>query len=70
MLYKANLPLQFWAEACSVAVYLYNHGPTVAIEDQTPFECLFGTKPDVSNLTVFGNVSYVHVPGHQAVEST
>ena len=41
MLYKANLPLQFWAEACSVAVYLCNRSPTVALKDQNPFEfCL------------------------------
>ena len=31
MLYKANLPLQFWAEACSVAVYLHNRSPIVAL---------------------------------------
>ena len=54
VLYKANLPLNFWAEACSVAVYLHNRSPAVALKDQTPFECLFGTKPDVSNLRVFG----------------
>lgn len=65
MLYKANLPLQFWAEACSVAVYLQNRSPTVALNNTTPFECLFKSKPDVSNLRVFGCVTYVHVPDSQ-----
>lgn len=34
MLYKANLPLHFWAEACSVAVFLQNCSPTVAQKRQ------------------------------------
>ncbi|MEL7342345.1 MAG: reverse transcriptase domain-containing protein, partial [Bacteroidota bacterium] len=65
MLYQAKLPLQFWAEACSTAVYLHNRSPTSAIKDQTPFERLFGIKPDISNLRVFGCVAYMHVPDSQ-----
>ena len=42
MLYQAKLPLEFWAEACSTAVYLNNRSPTTALKDETPFEHLFG----------------------------
>ena len=35
MLYHAKLPLEFWAEACSTAVYLHNRSPTTALKDQT-----------------------------------
>jgi hypothetical protein len=28
----------------------------------TPYELFFGTKPDVSNLRVFGALAHVHVP--------
>ena len=56
MLYQAKLPLDFWAEACSTAVYLHNRSPTTALKDETPF---------VSHLRVFGCVSYVHVPDGQ-----
>ena len=65
MLYEAKLPLDFWAEACSTAVYLHNRSPTAALKDETPFQRLFGRRPDISNLRVFGCVSYVHVPDSQ-----
>ena len=66
MLYQAKLPLEFWAEACSTAVYLHNRSPTAALKGETPFQRLFGRRPDISNLRVFGCVSYVHVPVSQA----
>ena len=62
MIYQTRLPLDFWAEACSTAVYLRNRSPTTSLKDITPFESLFGQKPDVSNLRVFGCVCYVHIP--------
>ena len=65
MLFQAKLPLEFWAEACSTAVYLHNRSPTTALKDETPFERLFGRRPDISHLRVFGCVSYVHVPDGQ-----
>ena len=65
MLFQAKLPLEFRAEACSTAVYLHNRSPTTALKDETPFERLFGRRPDISHLRVFGCVRYVHVPDGQ-----
>ena len=65
MLYHAKLPLEFWAEACSTAVYLHIRSPTTALKEKTPFVSLFGRRPDISQLKVFGCVSYVHVPDNQ-----
>ena len=65
MLFQASLPLEFWAEACSTAVYLHNRSPTTALKDETPFERLFGRRPDISHLRTFGCVSYVHIPDGQ-----
>ena len=65
MLYHAKLPLESWAEACSTAVYLHNRSPTTALKDKTPFESLFCRRPDISQLKVFGCVSYVHIPDNQ-----
>ena len=54
MLYHAHLPLSFWGEAVSTAVYLKNRSQTSCLKDITPFECWFNEKPDVSNINVFG----------------
>ena len=62
MLLHASLPQQFWAEAVNTAVYLHNRSPRVALKDKTPYECWYGSKPNVSNLRVFGCLSFVHAP--------
>ena len=65
MRFHANLPLSFWAEAVSTAVYLRNRSPTSILKDITLFEAWFKIKPDVSNLNVFGCKAFVHVPDQQ-----
>jgi len=65
MLYHAKLPMVFWAEACSTAVYLHNRSPTTALKDETPLERLFGGRSDISRLKVIVCVSYEHVPDNQ-----
>ena len=62
MLLHASLPQQFWAEAVNTAVYLHNRSLTVALKDKIPYECWYGSKPNVSNLRVFGCLSFVHTP--------
>ena len=52
MMLHAEMPVEFWAEAISTAVYLQNRSPTVPLPGITPFECLFNRKLDVSNLKV------------------
>ena len=63
MMYHANIPKEFWAEAVSTATQ--NRSPTKSLNNTTPFECLFNRKPDVSNLRVFGCMAYTHIPDHQ-----
>ena len=65
MLYHAKLPLSFWAEAVSTAVYIRNRSPTTSLVNKTPFECWFQKKPDVSHMRVFGSLCYVHIPDSQ-----
>ena len=57
-----NMPRRYWAEAVSTAAYLRNRSPTSAVPGMTPFQALFGKKPDVSNLRPFGCICYAHVP--------
>jgi len=65
MLSDSTLPKTFWAEAVSTAVYLRNRCPTNAVQDKTPYEALFGEKPSVDHLKIFGCTCYAHVPRDQ-----
>ena len=65
MLSHAQMPNKFWAEAVNTSVYVRNRSPTTALNGITPYECLLKKKPDVSNLRVFGCVTYVYIPENQ-----
>ena len=58
MLVESKLSQQFWGEAVSTAEYLKNRSPTIAVKGMTPFEALYGKKPNVKHLRVFGCVCY------------
>lgn len=57
-----NLTNGFWAEAVNTATYLKNRSPTKCLDYKTPFEALFGFKPAVSHVRVFGCKAFAHVP--------
>lgn len=61
MLFDANLPKQFWAEAVNTAVYLRNRTIASGLT-KTPYELWTGRKPDVSHVRVFGSTAMTHVP--------
>lgn len=60
ILIESRLPLSLWAEAVDYAIYTKNRSPTAAIKGKTPYEVFWGSKPDISNLRVFGSQCYVH----------
>ena len=62
MMFHAGLPQRFWAEAVNTATYLHNRSPISSLPDKTPYECWYGTKPNVSNLKVFGSICFVLIP--------
>ena len=61
LLFESHLPSSFWNKAVSTAVYLHNRLPTSANAGKTPYELMYGKKPDVSSVRVFGSLAYVHV---------
>ena len=65
MIHELKLGEKLWAETTNTAVYLFNRIGTATNEWKTAFELYFGTKPDVSNLRVFGCKCYAHVPKGQ-----
>jgi len=54
MLHDSGLPKFLWAEAFNAATYVHNRTPTKALGGRTPFEVLYGTKPELSHLRAFG----------------
>lgn len=60
LLYAKDLPLELWGEAISCAVYVLNRVTSKAAPN-TPFQNWYGTKPDVSNLRMFGSIAFIHI---------
>ena len=61
-----GLSNRYWAEAVATAAYIRNRTPTAAIkEEQTPYECWYGKRPNVSHLKVFGCMAFAHIPDAQ-----
>ncbi|PKU87366.1 Retrovirus-related Pol polyprotein from transposon TNT 1-94 [Dendrobium catenatum] len=54
LLHSANLPLSFWAEATTTAVYLINRLPSSVIQNQTPYHKLNGSPASYAHLRIFG----------------
>ncbi|MCO5562284.1 hypothetical protein L7F22_015909 [Adiantum nelumboides] len=59
MMNEMNMPLTYWVEAIHTAVHIMNRTPTAEI---SPYEKLYGIKPKVFYMKVFGCVCSVHVP--------
>ena len=54
MLHHAGMTLGFWSEAVHVAAHILNHSPRSGLDWKTPFELLFGRKPEVTHIRMFG----------------
>lgn len=62
MLVESGLNPRFWGEAALHAAYLHNVTSSSSNNGKTPFELLFGRKPNVGKLRVFGCSAHLHVP--------
>jgi len=62
LLIDANLSKEFWAEACSTAVYLINRSPAKSLQYKTPHEMWSKEKPDLKHLRIFGCKALAHIP--------
>ena len=63
MLFQANMPETFWAEAVQQAVRIKNILPSSALENyKTPYEAYYGHSPSYKELKPFGCTLYAGVP--------
>jgi hypothetical protein len=51
----------FWAEAMATSAYIINRVPTSSVPGHTPYEKVFGKKPNLSHLRAFGATAFVRV---------
>ena len=58
--FQACLLIDFWGECVLTAAYLINRTPTPILDGKTPYEILFGEKPNYEHLKVFGSLCYAH----------
>lgn len=61
MLAHASLPLRFWEDAFSTAVFLINRLPTPVLEGTSPLTKLHNKLPDYSVLRVFGCLCFPYL---------
>ena len=62
MLHQADLPKNLWAEAIHFAVWLKNRTSTKALGNVTPYERLYGRKPNLGSIPEWGQYVWVHNP--------
>lgn len=57
--FHANIPISYWGHCVIAAVYLINKIPTAVLHGNSPHEKLYGTKPQLNHLKVFGCLCFV-----------
>ena len=63
MLTTSGLPKAYWGEALTAAVYIYNRTPHSSLEGFiTPYESRYGSKPNISNVKIWGSIAYKREP--------
>ena len=60
MLRGSYLPNMLWSEAMQATTYLYNRTIGPGDPSKTPYELLFGHKPDISHLRAYGCLAYAY----------
>lgn len=62
MMMHASVPERFWRYAVATSVYVWNRSVVADATGMTPFEAMYGRKPSLRHLGVFGCDAFVHLP--------
>ncbi|MBW0537181.1 hypothetical protein O181_076896 [Austropuccinia psidii MF-1] len=62
MLHDYQVPLEWWGEACAMAMFILNRMPSSAVFFQTPISRWNSLAEDLSNLHPFGCLDIMHIP--------
>lgn len=69
ILIQSKLSLIYWGEAVLHATHLHNVKSSTVLDNCTPFEALFGFKPNISYLRVFGSLAIVQLQNNKFSKS-
>jgi transposase InsO family protein len=59
---ETGLPKALWAEIARTVAHLKNRSPTRSLKAKTPYEALYGKKPDLSHIVAVGTKAMPHIP--------
>lgn len=62
VLSDTKLPKRLWMEILETVIYVKNRSPVRPLGSKTPYEVLYGKKPDLSNLRIPGCIAYAIIP--------
>ena len=62
---SASTPSQFWEEDVLTDIYTINRCPSPIVQNQTPYDMLFGSSPFYDLLKVFGCVCFILLHDHE-----
>ena len=68
VLKDSHMPAKLWPEALMFVEYIQNRTPMERLGGISPFEKLYGVKPDLSDLPMWGQVCWVHIPVKQRTD--
>ncbi|KAJ0519517.1 putative RNA-directed DNA polymerase [Helianthus annuus] len=54
LLFQSGVPLNFWADCVLTAVYIINRLPSSVLLGKSPYELMFGFRPSLSHIRIFG----------------
>ncbi|KAI3744219.1 hypothetical protein L1987_57296 [Smallanthus sonchifolius] len=54
LLFQGYIPLKFWSECVLTATYLINRTPSSVLKGKSPYELVYGFKPSLNHLRMFG----------------
>ena len=69
VLSDTKLPKKMWMEILETVIYVKNRSPCRPLGSKTPYEVLYGKKPDLSDLRIPGCIAYAIIPEEKRKKS-